>query len=197
MLAQCWHYCTTQFYSIQYSRVSCEHKLQTRPAPSRAPSPCHCSTAVARARARRGRDAARDGVELREANDALEEKLEASLRLQAMAEARAETAAEALESLRMSSRQAKEVDDERISELEERLAVAEGLHADASRQVTEKSQEVEKMNSSSKALGDRQTLLELLYTLIVRVLGLFRRQPTSFQSFSRRLRPGFGHGLQS
>ena len=39
-------------------------------------------------------DAARDGVELRDANDALEEKLEASLRLQAMAEARAETAAE-------------------------------------------------------------------------------------------------------
>ena len=39
-------------------------------------------------------------------------------------------------------------------ELEERLAVAEGLHADASRQVTAKSQEVEKMNSSSKALGD-------------------------------------------
>ena len=38
------------------------------------------------------RDAARDGVELREANDALEEKLEVSLRLQAMAEARAETA---------------------------------------------------------------------------------------------------------
>jgi uncharacterized coiled-coil protein SlyX len=100
------------------------------------------------------RDAARDGVELRDANDALEEKLEASLRLQAMAEARAETAQHELEACRQSSRQTKEADDERISELEERLAVAEGLHADASRQVTEKSQEVEKMNSSSKALGD-------------------------------------------
>ena len=54
----------------------------------------------------------------------------------------------------MSSRQAKEADDERVSELEERLAVAEGLHADASRQVTEKSQEVEKVHSTSKALGD-------------------------------------------
>jgi uncharacterized coiled-coil protein SlyX len=100
------------------------------------------------------RDAARDGVELRDANDALEEKLEASLRLQAMAEARAETAAEALEALRMSSRQTKDTDDQRIEELEERLAVAEGLHADASRQVTEKSQEVEKVHSTSKALGD-------------------------------------------
>ena len=101
------------------------------------------------------RDAARDGVELRDANDALEEKLEASQRLQAMAEARAETAAGKLwKALRMSSRQTKDADDQRIEELEERLAVAEGLHADASRQVTEKSQEVEKMNSSSKALGD-------------------------------------------
>ena len=94
------------------------------------------------------------GWELRDANEALEEKLEASLRLQAMAEAWAETASELwkLYGCPAGRPRTRTISVSRSSR--KGLAVAEGLRADASRQVTEKSQEVEKVHSTSKALGD-------------------------------------------
>jgi hypothetical protein len=99
------------------------------------------------------RDAARDGVDLRDVNDDLAEKLEASQRIQAMAESRAETAREALDGQRQASQQATEVNAARIVELEEQVAIAEGLHAASLRQLTERTQEVDKVQSTSKALG--------------------------------------------
>ena len=110
------------------------------------------------------RDAARDGVDLRDVNDELAEKLEASQRVQAMAESRAETAREALDGQRRASQQAHEGNERRIVELEEQVAIAEGLHAASLRQLTEQTQEVDKVQITLKALGseadDTRTQLE-------------------------------------